>query len=402
MKKMGAGHFSLEERHFMSRCLQLAARGRPAPNPFVGAVIVDDKSKKIIGEGFHHRAGQKHAEVEAMEAACRRLGRKRAFSVFPSCTLYVNLEPCNHFGRMPPCTRAIVKAGIKRVVFAMPDPNLNVRGGGEKELKRKRILVRSGILESEARELNRAFVKHAASGLPFVTLKMAQTADGRFITRRGEPRWISGSPARLMVHQLRNQVGALVVGIGTVLADNPQLTTRLPGKKKKNGHDPLRVIIDPELQIPLGAKVLKDRNALVVCGKEARAGDAKKRKETLERKKKIEVWVVPAIKNGPAAQHGQIDLSAVLKHLAKCGTNHVLCEGGPGLAASFIEQKQVDELMLFVAPKKRDKKKKREKKYPPTSSELHLSRAISETMQTVSVRNVGKDRLIVARPRRPG
>ncbi len=380
---------SLEDCHFMSRCLHLAARGRPAPNPFVGAVIVDDKSKKIIGEGFHRKAGEPHAEVEAINDACRRLGRKRAHLLFPNSTLYVNLEPCNHFGRVPPCTKAILKAGIGRVVFAMKDPNPKVKGGGEKELKKAGVKTVFGVLRSEAREINKAFVKHAKTGMPFVTLKMAQTADGRFITRPDEPRWISGPQARLMVHRLRNQVGALVIGIGTVLADNPQLTTRLPGKEK--GHDPLRVIIDPELRVPLNAKVLKDRNALVVCGQEARAGEAKKRKETLERKKKIEVWIVPDIKKRPAAQHGQLDLSAVLKHLGKCGTNHVLCEGGPSLAASFIEQKQADELMLFVASKRRGKK------YPPSPSELRLSRAISKSMRTVLTQNVGNDLLVIGR-----
>ena len=367
----------------MSRCLHLAARGRPAPNPFVGAVIVDDKSKKIIGEGFHHKAGEPHAEVEAINDACRRLGRKRAHLLFPNSTLYVNLEPCNHFGRVPPCTKAILKAGIGRVVFAMKDPNPKVKGNGAKFLEKNGVCVRAGILKAEAGLLNRAFVKHAKTGVPFVTLKMAQTADGRFITRPDEPRWISGPQARLMVHQLRNQVGALVIGIGTVLADNPQLTTRLPGKEK--GHDPLRVIIDPHLQISLNAKVLKDRNALVVCGHEAMAGEAKKRKEMIEKKKKIEVWIVPETKNQ------QLDLSAVIKHLGKCGTNHVLCEGGPSLAASFIEQKLADELMLFVAPRQGGKK------YPPSPSELRLTRAISKSMQTVQTQNVGNDLLVIGR-----
>ena len=382
---------SFEDRHFMSRCLHLAVRGRPAPNPFVGAVIVRDEDGKIIGEGFHHQAGMKHAEVEAIESACRKLGRKLALALFPACTLYVNLEPCNHFGRMPPCTQAILKAGIKRVAFAMKDPNPEVSGGGEKVLLKTGVKVLSGVLEAEARELNKAFVKHAKTGLPFVTLKMAQTADGRFITRPDEPRWISGPQARLMVHRLRNQVGALVVGIGTVLADDPQLTTRLPGKKKEQMHQPWRVIIDPHLDIPLDAKVLKDSHATVVCGKQAGAAKEEKmnkKRKQLEDRKKIEVWVVPTNKNG------QIDLAAVLKHLARCGTDHVLCEGGPGLASSFIEQGQVDELMLFVAPKK----KRNTVSAPPTDAELKLSGAISKHMQTVSVQMVGKDRLITAKP----
>ena len=389
----------LDDIFFMRRCLSLAKLGRPSPNPFVGAVIV--RNGRIIGSGWHHAAGKKHAEVEAILDVEKKFGKSKARSLLASSTLYVNLEPCNHFGRQPPCTKAILEHNIPRVVFAMLDPNPNVRGGGEKKLRVHGIRTSSGVLEDEARELNKAFAKQATTGLPYLTLKMARTADGRYITHAGEPRWISGPQARKMVHQMRDKAGALIVGIGTVLADDPQLTTRLAGKAI--GHDPMRVIIDEELEIPLNAKALKDKNAMIVCGRSAADGAKKAKKRQIEKKKRIKVFTAPILRTAKKASTGHplLDISHVLRHLSARGIDHVLCEGGPSLAASLIENKLVDELLLFTAPKRKKSAGGRAggmKTFKPTESELRLNRAIIKHMKAALGKKVGADRLSIYHP----
>jgi diaminohydroxyphosphoribosylaminopyrimidine deaminase/5-amino-6-(5-phosphoribosylamino)uracil reductase len=274
----------------------------------------------------------------------------------------------------------------------MLDPNPEVRGGGEKELRKHGINTTRGILENEARKLNAAFIKNSATGLPFVTLKMARTADGRFITHKGEPRWISGPMARVFVHHLRDKVDAVMVGIGTVLADDPQLTTRLG--RNKIGHNPLRVVIDEELDIPLTAKVLHDKNAMVVCG---RSMANTKKKKQLETKNKIEVFVAPYSKKNIRKITGlpPLELTAVLRHLADKGINHVLCEGGPRLAASLLESGLVDELFLFEAPERKRKKNQKSKKPELSEPELRLNRAIFRQMKPVSTQKIGADHLML-------
>ena len=240
---------------FMRQTFRLAnkACGRTSPNPMVGAILVRDG--EIVGKGYHKRAGEPHAEINA-------IGASGDLSI--GADLYVNLEPCSHFGRTPPCADAVIRAGIKRVFIAMKDPNPKVAGRGIERLRKAGIAVKDGILEDEALTLNEAFIKHITTGMPFVTLKAASSLDGRIATRTGESKWITGEESRLHVHKMRDQVDAIMVGIGTVEKDDPSLTTRLPGKK---GRNPLRVIVDEDLRIPLTARVIDptSKDSLIIA-----------------------------------------------------------------------------------------------------------------------------------------
>jgi diaminohydroxyphosphoribosylaminopyrimidine deaminase/5-amino-6-(5-phosphoribosylamino)uracil reductase len=229
------------DMEYMQRAIELAtqARGRTSPNPMVGAVIVKDG--KIIGEGYHKKAGTPHAEIHALAAA----GNEAR-----GATLYVSLEPCCHHGRTPPCTEAIINSGIKRVVIAALDPNPKVAGGGLQRLKEAGIDAEFGLMQEAAMELNAVFFKYIQRALPYVALKTAMTLDGKIAAGSGDSRWITGPEARQHVHQLRNIYDAIMVGIGTVLADNPRLNTRL---QEGQGRDPVRVIIDNQLDLPVNS-----------------------------------------------------------------------------------------------------------------------------------------------------
>ena len=218
--------------------------GKTSPNPSVGALVV--KNGRIVGKGYHKKAGTPHAEIHALQDA----GRKAE-----GATLYVTLEPCNHNGRTPPCTRAILKAGIAQVVIGMLDPNPQVAGGGAKYLAAKGLTVISGVLEQECREINLPFIKHSTTGLPWVILKAGMSIDGRIAALPGTKTMITGKQSLARVHALRNQVDAILVGIGTALADDPSLTTRL--QKSGTERDPLRVILDTDLHLSLSAKMLR-------------------------------------------------------------------------------------------------------------------------------------------------
>jgi diaminohydroxyphosphoribosylaminopyrimidine deaminase/5-amino-6-(5-phosphoribosylamino)uracil reductase len=247
------------DMEYMQRAIELAtqARGRTSPNPMVGAVIVKDG--KIIGEGYHKKAGTPHAEIHALAAA----GNEAR-----GATLYVSLEPCCHHGRTPPCTEAIINSGIKRVVIAALDPNPKVAGGGLQRLKEAGIDAEFGLMQEAAMELNAVFFKYIQRALPYVALKTAMTLDGKIAAGSGDSRWITGPEARQHVHQLRNIYDAIMVGIGTVLADNPRLNTRL---QEGQGRDPVRVIIDNQLDLPVNsiiAQSSREQPSLVFCGKE--------------------------------------------------------------------------------------------------------------------------------------
>ncbi len=231
-----------EDERWMKRALRLAekGRGRTSPNPMVGAVLV--KNGKSVGEGYHVKAGTDHAEIIAL---------KRAGEEARGAILYLNLEPCTHYGRTPPCAPAVIEAKVKRAVIGMEDPNPSVRGRGLESLKRAGLDVEVGILEKECRRLNEAFCKYITKKEPFVILKVAATLDGKIATREGDSKWISGETSRRFVHRMRDQVDGVVVGIGTVLKDDPQLTARI-----KKGRDPYRVILDSQLRIPEEAKVI--------------------------------------------------------------------------------------------------------------------------------------------------
>lgn len=321
-----------DDEKFMRRALELSCKGRPAPNPYVGAVIV--KEGDIIGEGFHAKCGHEHAEIAAIKNVYEKFGGEAKEKLVGSA-IFVTLEPCNHFGKTPPCTDAIIKEKISQVVFAMKDENPNVKGGGCKRLQKAGIEVFEGLLENEARAVNAAYLKHSKTGLPLVTLKLATSLDGRTATKTGDSKWISAEKSRRIVHKMRDKVGAVMVGIGTVLADNPHLTCRIDG-----GHDPLRIIVDGKLRIPPDANVLFDKNVVVGC----MVGAAQEKKNALiDRKIKLVEC--------PAKSDVKFDLEFLLGKIGKMGINHVMCEGGADLAAELIRLDMADEIVLFVAPK---------------------------------------------------
>lgn len=312
----------------MRRCLELAgqAHGRTAPNPLVGAVIVDDNGR-VIAEGYHHKRGEPHAEVHALQAAGDRARGQ---------TIYVSLEPCCHFGRTPPCSDAVIAAGIKRVVAGMVDPNPKVAGQGLENLRRAgiEVVLVDGELERSCKWLNRGFIKRVTQQLPWTHLKMAVTLDGRIADRHGKSRWITGPEARQYVHELRNICDAVIVGGATVEADDPQLNVR----DVEGGRDPKRVIIDPQLRVSPGRRIFKEGTCTVFAAEDRLAGAA-----DLSFGETAEVIAVPG-------EGGRIDLRAVLQRLAQDGANEALCEGGGRLAAAFLEAHLIDEVHWFVAP----------------------------------------------------
>ena len=304
--------------------------GRTSPNPCVGALVV--KNGKIVGKGYHKKAGTPHAEIHALQAA----GGKAK-----GATLYVTLEPCNHTGRTPPCTEAVLQAGITQVIIGMQDPNPHVAGSGAKYLSSKGLQVVTGVMEQACREINLPFIKHSATGLPWVTLKAGMSMDGRIAAQPGRPTGITGEKSLQRVHALRNRVDAILVGIGTVMADDPSLTTRLSGHKK--GRDPQRVILDARLQCPESAKVLHQDSASrtwIFCGPEAQ----EKRRLRLEAAGAV-------VKTTALGADGLLDLKAVLATLGEAQITSIIVEGGSKVHGSFLEAGLADQLFLFVAPK---------------------------------------------------
>ncbi|MDW8290981.1 MAG: bifunctional diaminohydroxyphosphoribosylaminopyrimidine deaminase/5-amino-6-(5-phosphoribosylamino)uracil reductase RibD [Armatimonadota bacterium] len=319
---------ALYEEIFMRRALTLAKRGFTAPNPMVGAVLVKDG--RIVGEGYHRRAGMPHAEVEAL----RRAGEQAR-----GATLYVNLEPCSHWGRTPPCADAIIEAGVRCVYAAMQDPNPLVAGKGFARLHEAGVEVHVGVLEEQARQLNEIFVKYHATGMPFVTAKVAMSLDGKIATRTGDSKWITEEPARRAAHRLRARHDAVMAGIGTVLQDDPLLTVRLP--RIREPLQRLRVVVDSRLRCPEEAQVLRVEEApTLIATTEAAPLD----KVARLRERGVEVEVLPAGEGG-------VDLYALMQALARRGVTGVLCEGGGTLLASLFAQKLVDKVVFFYAPR---------------------------------------------------
>ena len=320
------------DEKYMRLALRLAKKGmgRTSPNPLVGAVVV--KGKTIVGRGYHHRAGEPHAEVLAL----RQAGRKGR-----GATLYLNLEPCAHFGRTPPCTHAILAASIRRVVAGMKDPNPVVSGRGIRQLRRGGVTVDVGILREECRELNGPFSKFITTGKPFVTLKAAISLDGKVATRSGDSRWVSSQASRNYVHRLRQAMDAVMVGIGTVLKDDPLLTVRLPGGKKP--HQPLRVVVDSRLRIPLHSQLVRTAGLYPTLIATTRAASSSRRKWLAQAN--VEVLI---LENDA---QGHVGLKALMKELARRGVVSVLLEGGSTLTASAVREEVVDRLLFFLAPK---------------------------------------------------
>ncbi|KIX11384.1 5-amino-6-(5-phosphoribosylamino)uracil reductase [Dethiosulfatarculus sandiegensis] len=312
----------------MRRALRLARKGlgRSSPNPAVGAVVVN--RGKVVGQGFHALAGTPHAEVLAL----RQAGEEAKGG-----EIFVTLEPCHHQGRTPPCTRAILEAGIKRVVFGASDPNPRVAGGGGAFLASKGLEVLSGVLVDDCLQEHRFFFKHITTGRPYVLLKTAATLDGKTAAASGDSRWITGEQSRRYVHRLRNLLDCICVGSGTLRADDPSLTCRLKG-----GRNPLRVVVDTGLSIELPAKVLdasEKGGCLIACGPEA--SQAKIDSLTQIGAKVVRLPLL----------NGRVDLGALLDHLGKLGVTSMLLEGGATLAFSFVSQGLVDEVNYFFAPK---------------------------------------------------
>lgn len=316
--------FSAADHEFMFRALQLAARGlnSTTPNPRVGCVIV--RGAGIVGEGWHERAGEPHAEIHAL-----RLAGERA----QGATAYVSLEPCNHHGRTPPCAEALIGAGVERVVVAMQDPNPLVAGEGLARLRAAGIAVSSGLLEVQARELNIGFVSRMERGSPWVRLKCAASLDGKTALRNGRSQWITGAAARRDAHAWRARSCAILTGIGTVRDDDPRLTVRDVATTRQ----PLRVVVDSRLEIAPEAKVLVGGNVLVACAIDdaARAAGLRARG--------AEVVVLPN-------DQGKVDLSGLMRELGRRGINEVLVEAGFKLNGSLLREGCVDELLIYLAP----------------------------------------------------
>ena len=316
------------DEDFMREALLLAknARGRTSPNPLVGALLV--REGRVVGAGWHRKAGTPHAEVHAL-AMAGDLAR--------GATAYVTLEPCSHHGRTGPCAEALVKAGVRRVVTAMLDPNPLVVGRGKALLEAAGVEVTVGVLAEEARLLNEAYLKWVTEKLPFVTLKTAMTLDGKIATAAGKSQWITGEAARRRVHEMRDVTDAIVVGIGTVLSDDPSLTTRLADGTGKN---PLRVIIDSRARTPLGAKVARDGVAKTLVAVTCDAPE--------ERCAALQAAGVEVVCAGAGER---VDLLSLMRLLAARDITSVFVEGGGTLNFSLFAAGLVDKVHAFIAPK---------------------------------------------------
>lgn len=313
----------------MRVALRLARRaeGRTSPNPMVGAVVV--KKGRVIGQGFHRAAGAPHAEIEAL----RQAGRHARGG-----TLYVTMEPCNHYGRTPPCSDAIIRTGIRHVVIGARDPNPITNGLGVAKLRQRGIRISRGVLTDEAQQLNQPFHKAMTAKLPWVIAKAGQSLDGKIATATGQSRWITGPAARRVGHQWRRRVDAIVVGIQTVLQDDPALSARAQGVLRPGR--PVKVIVDSRLRIPLTARCLTARPwAPTIIATTARRSA---RRVALERRG-AEVLVLPP-------QQGRVPLRSLFRALAKRGIQSVLIEGGGEILASAFAQRLVDQIVWFIAP----------------------------------------------------
>jgi len=319
-----------EDEGYMRLALELAerARGMTSPNPMVGAVVVRDG--EIVGKGYHPKAGLPHAESYALDEAGERSR---------GATLYVALEPCCHWGRTPPCTVRLIKAGVARVVAAMIDPDRRVSGKGVVELKNAGLEVEVGILEREAKKLNEAYVHWHKTGLPFIILKIASTLDGKIATAAGESKWLTSEESRSLVHSLRSQVDAVLVGIGTVLADDPKLTARI--SRGEESRTPKRVILDTNARLPLSANLVEDGQAETIAVVSDLAPGS--RIEAL-RRSGLEVIVIPA------GQDGRVDLGEALKELGRREILSLLVEGGAKINSSFLKADRYNKIYWFLSP----------------------------------------------------
>lgn len=315
---------------YMKRAIELAkmGRGRTNPNPMVGAVIV--KNDKIIGEGFHEYYGGLHAERNAIKNCTENPN---------GADIYVTLEPCCHYGKTPPCSEAVIESGIKRVFIGSNDPNPKVSGGGIKQLKENGIEVVTNVLKDECDSINEIFFHYITNNTPFVIAKYASTADGKIATKTGDSKWISNDESRLIVHKIRNAVSAILVGIDTVISDNPMLNCRI-----ENGTNPVRIICDSSLRIPINCNIVNTADEIpTIIAYSQENGEISDKKASLS-EKGIEFIYVPD-------KNGKVDLKELIKKLGKRKIDSVLIEGGSELLASALFSGIVNKLEVFIAPK---------------------------------------------------
>ncbi len=320
---------TFDDKYYMGIAIRLARKGigKTSPNPMVGAVIVSNG--KIIGKGYHKRCGDHHAEINAIDSAKKKI---------KGSTFYITLEPCSHYGRTPPCVDALIQANPERVVVGSLDPNPEVNGKGVKVLISKGIKVDVGICESECRQLNEHYFKFVKTGMPYITVKYAQTLDGRIATKRGDSQWISSEESRRYVHYLRSINDGIMVGAGTVATDNPQLTVR-----HVKGKNPIRIIVDSKLRISIKSSVLTDDNTpLTLIAVTSGASDVKM---SSVKKRGAEVLVVKKMRNG------RVSLKDLLIKLGKREIISVLVEGGSEIITSLLKANLVDKMIIPIAPK---------------------------------------------------
>lgn len=320
-------NFSRFDKKMMKRCLTIAkkASGFTAPNPLVGAVIVKDG--KVISEGYHHYFGGPHAEVNAIANAQEDL---------KGAHIYVNLEPCSYYGKTPACSLALIQHQFAKVFIATLDPNPLIAGNGVQALRNAGMQVKTGLLEAEALKFNERFFHFITHKTPFIALKIAASLDGKIATESGESQWITNEKSRAFVHELRQDYSAILVGIGTVLKDNPALTVRKPGKTK----NPVRVIIDSQLRTPPSSKILDNHAKVIIAISES---IEEKKIEEFIKEEHISLWKCPA-------KNGQINLQYVFSKLGKEGIDSVLVEGGAEINASILQHHLTHKIYAFIAP----------------------------------------------------
>lgn len=336
---MSFTHF---DQRAMARALELAARGMETahPNPRVGCVIA--RGERILAEGWHERTGGPHAEVVALRALAASAGENAAVGA----TVYVTLEPCSHYGRTPPCVDALVAAQVARVIVAIPDPNPLVSGRGLAVLERAGITVVTGLMAAEAEELNVGYLKRMRTGRPFVRVKLGMSLDGRTALANGASKWITGDAAREDVQHWRARSSAVLTGIGTVLADDPQLNVRLPGASKQ----PLRVVVDSKLRTPPDARVL-DGSAPSVVFADAAALSGRSASTWGANGARVEPCASERGEGGAAGAPSRLALDRILQRLGELEVNELLVEAGPTLSGAFVQQELVDELLIYIAPR---------------------------------------------------
>lgn len=313
--------------YFMNLAMKLAlrAKGRTSPNPMVGALVV--KNGRIIGKGFHEEAGLAHAEIVALDEAGKNS---------KGATLYVTLEPCTHFGRTPPCVDRIIKSGVKQVVIGMIDPNPLNNGKGINILKQQGIKVKVGILEENLKKINEAFIKYITKRMPFVTVKVAQSLDGKIATWRTDSKWITSDKSRGLAHRMRAGYDAIMVGVNTVLRDNPKLDTWFSRKH------PIKIVVDSQLSTPEDSNIFSANTKVIIVTLASKPGqETENRKILAEKAKIVEV----------KEKAGQINLKDMMKKLAQLEITNILVEGGGTLIGTLFDEKLVDKIIFFISPK---------------------------------------------------